>query len=424
MPQPLPAIIPPDNMPTLNAYRVGAQDRIAQDERNLLKEAGGLAAAGNMGGARSALYKGGNFGEARNISQEQRAQAGEGRAAESHARTMKDADLERSLKTYELFGRLIPAIGSDPQKLEIAKAHVGKLTGADLSQVTLENLPMLQQQNISTEQQLRREMEERRFKADEFRANQAQSNTDRSFRHQVEEGRRSQTNLDRSYFADQDQRRLGQYNADRTYNAGREDAGAMQQYRDAQTRILAERAKAASAKANMPKPLTAEQAKAQSFYGLMADAQDVLKGSNIDVGGKKIFKQGALPADESPSPMSQVSNFMATNSPDSALTSAQLNKRQKQYIQSAMQWVRAKLRKESGASIAPEEFSADYRVFFPQPGDDIQTRRNKARARRKAEEGFRLEGAMTSPRGDLNALGADGDFSGLSDADLLKQLQE
>src|SRR5687767_9989979 len=110
MPTPLPAVVPQDYGQTLNAYRTGMQDRIAQDERNLLKEAGGLAASGNMKGAQAALYRGGNFGEARNISQEQRAQSAEARAAASHARTMKDADLERASKTYELFGRLIPTI--------------------------------------------------------------------------------------------------------------------------------------------------------------------------------------------------------------------------------------------------------------------------------------------------------------------------
>lgn len=39
------------------------------------------------------------------------------------------------------------------------------------------------------------------------------------------------------------------------------------------------------------------------------------------------------------------------------------------YRQAAMQWIRANLRKESGATISDTEFTNDFSTYFPQPGD-------------------------------------------------------
>lgn len=61
------------------------------------------------------------------------------------------------------------------------------------------------------------------------------------------------------------------------------------------------------------------------------------------------------------------------------------------YQQAAMQWIRAKLRKESGAQISPEEFEGDFKTFFPQPGDNRETIQQKARARAEALEGMKSE---------------------------------
>jgi hypothetical protein len=62
-----------------------------------------------------------------------------------------------------------------------------------------------------------------------------------------------------------------------------------------------------------------------------------------------------------------------------------------QYRQAAMQWVRAKLRKESGAQISPDEFEGDFRTFFPQPGDDAKVIEQKRQARAQALEGMKAE---------------------------------
>lgn len=63
-----------------------------------------------------------------------------------------------------------------------------------------------------------------------------------------------------------------------------------------------------------------------------------------------------------------------------------LSKEGKAYFQSAADWVRAKLRKESGAVISPTEMSSEIRTYFPVPGDDADTVAQKAAARKQAEK--------------------------------------
>lgn len=61
------------------------------------------------------------------------------------------------------------------------------------------------------------------------------------------------------------------------------------------------------------------------------------------------------------------------------------------YRQAADQWIRAKLRKESGATITPEESEGEFRTFFPQPGDGPQVVEQKKLARQQAIEGMKAE---------------------------------
>ena len=54
---------------------------------------------------------------------------------------------------------------------------------------------------------------------------------------------------------------------------------------------------------------------------------------------------------------------------------------QQRYKQAADNWIRANLRKESGAVIGEEEMAAEYRTYFPQPGDTPEVIAQKAQAR-------------------------------------------
>src|SRR5574340_1381470 len=63
---------------------------------------------------------------------------------------------------------------------------------------------------------------------------------------------------------------------------------------------------------------------------------------------------------------------------------------QQQYKQAADDWIRAKLRKESGAVIGADEMAAEYITYFPQPGDTPQVIKQKAAARKQAEKQFEI----------------------------------
>jgi hypothetical protein len=70
------------------------------------------------------------------------------------------------------------------------------------------------------------------------------------------------------------------------------------------------------------------------------------------------------------------------------IASAAMTPQQQAYAQAAQQWVRAKLRKESGASIGEKEMADEIRTFFPQPEDGPLVRAQKREARALANQGM------------------------------------
>ena len=67
-----------------------------------------------------------------------------------------------------------------------------------------------------------------------------------------------------------------------------------------------------------------------------------------------------------------------------------------QYRQAQEDWVRAKLRKESGAVIADEEMDREIRVYFPQMGDSPKTVKQKKDSRAIATQAM-LNAADKTP---------------------------
>lgn len=59
---------------------------------------------------------------------------------------------------------------------------------------------------------------------------------------------------------------------------------------------------------------------------------------------------------------------------------------QQKYKQAADNWIRANLRKESGAVIGADEMEAEYNTYFPQPGDLPENIAQKAEARKTTTE--------------------------------------
>lgn len=69
-----------------------------------------------------------------------------------------------------------------------------------------------------------------------------------------------------------------------------------------------------------------------------------------------------------------------------------------QYFQAAEDWVRAKLRQESGAVIADEEMAREIRTYFPMIGDSPQVIAQKAAARATAENAMVTAAGKAKPQ--------------------------
>lgn len=97
-------------------------------------------------------------------------------------------------------------------------------------------------------------------------------------------------------------------------------------------------------------------------------------------------------------PQTAVTNLM----PEALANLSVRDPEHQQYRQGAEMWIRAFLRKESGAAIGKDEFARDFVVYFPQPGDSKEVLAQKERARHEVMTGFYNEGApllsKTNPR--------------------------
>ncbi len=72
---------------------------------------------------------------------------------------------------------------------------------------------------------------------------------------------------------------------------------------------------------------------------------------------------------------------------------------QQQYKQAADNWIRANLRKESGAAIPPEEMQLEYETYFPVVGDEPPVIEQKKEARRITTEAMiRNAGPIYKPQ--------------------------
>lgn len=88
-----------------------------------------------------------------------------------------------------------------------------------------------------------------------------------------------------------------------------------------------------------------------------------------------------------------------------------------QYRQAADNWIRANLRRESGAVIGADEMEAEYRNYFPQPGDTPEVVEQKRQNRIILQNNLRREGeralgqpaaapAEAAPSGEVRRIGS------------------
>lgn len=80
------------------------------------------------------------------------------------------------------------------------------------------------------------------------------------------------------------------------------------------------------------------------------------------------------------------------------LANAMISPQGQQYYQAAADWVRAKLRKESGAVISPAEMAQEIKTYFPMPGDGPGVIAQKKKARDQATRGMKDMGGRASSR--------------------------
>ena len=81
----------------------------------------------------------------------------------------------------------------------------------------------------------------------------------------------------------------------------------------------------------------------------------------------------------------------------SSIFNNMLSQLDQSYSQYAQDWIRAKLRKESGAAIGDDEGEREYRTYFPMPGDTPETLEQKRQARLTAQQGFMQMAGRAAP---------------------------
>lgn len=138
------------------------------------------------------------------------------------------------------------------------------------------------------------------------------------------------------------------------------------------------------------------QAKASGFYERMVGSQ-----REID----RVFKE---------SPAFEAESW--TETAPAAISNMFATVEYQQYKQAADDWIRAKLRRESGAVIAIEEMEKEYSTYFPVFGDTKKVIAQKKRARKTAEKGMLTsaggEAVIEAPKIDGKTEVRRGTFNG------------
>lgn len=142
------------------------------------------------------------------------------------------------------------------------------------------------------------------------------------------------------------------------------------------------------------KPPTEGQANAAAFLTTMRQATSVLSQPLTDRAGNPILgpDEQPLTAEQAFSQPNLVqAAAAAVPFVGGALESVFSTKDRQRVLQAQQAWVRAKLRKESGAAIGKEEMEQEIKTFFPQIGDAPETIQQKAVMRQQAEQALAIQ---------------------------------
>lgn len=130
--------------------------------------------------------------------------------------------------------------------------------------------------------------------------------------------------------------------------------------------------------------LTDQQLTAAAFASRMADSSKIL-----DALEKKFPNAGV-----SASYLAGAKNIPLVGGlagPIANMTAGSISPGTQSYLQAKRAWIRAKLRKESGAVIGVEEEAQEDRTFFPQVGDSDQVKAQKAQMRKDVERSMAIQ---------------------------------
>lgn len=98
-----------------------------------------------------------------------------------------------------------------------------------------------------------------------------------------------------------------------------------------------------------------------------------------------------------------------------------LSNEQSKILQAQRDWVRAKLRKESGAVIGADEMAEEVRTYFPLPGEGPEIVAQKRQARMQAERQFEIMSGNAASQAKPVGSAPDGPnpYLGMTEADLI-----
>lgn len=145
---------------------------------------------------------------------------------------------------------------------------------------------------------------------------------------------------------------------------------------------------------------TEGQLGAAGYLLRMTKASEILDGpvSNAD-GTPKLDGQGRpIPLEDKGRPGYLSSGVRAVPFVGDTAANALAGQNSQLYRQAQEDWVRAKLRKESGAVIGDEEMAREIKTYFPQPGDSEGVIAQKRNARRTAEQAMALAAGSAARR--------------------------
>lgn len=130
------------------------------------------------------------------------------------------------------------------------------------------------------------------------------------------------------------------------------------------------------------------QLSAANFANRMVENSNILDALEEKHGGAKTGFAGAAEA-----VISAIPSMGITDKLGKGIVKMAATPQEQQYLNAAQNWIRANLRKESGAVIGDQEMIDEYSTYFPTAGDSPEVIEQKRKARKETEKGMVAQSA-------------------------------